>query len=566
MGGSVANLLSPLEGLVNGGWTGLRNGAETAASLVGDYYLPGSSLLTDQLASRGSQAQLDSPVGEGVQLLSSLAGNGFGSNITGVPASPSIGSDLTSIGNGIGGLGGDATLGTDIGTSAGNAANSFGTGLSNEWGNFTDGLSSLYGGTPQPEGDLAADYNGITSGAPGSSSIASAASTPNISLGNTLTTGSGNIGSVGGGSLGSGGTDALAGESIAAPSASGVGGDAASQFNFGSSPIGGTPTLGGTTSFGDSGLPSIPQNGFLGAGDTPAAVPDLTGAIQTPAGLSGGVGGTQGGSALSNLFGNVTGNSNVPSDSFNYGFDGNPTGASALSPSDPAYAATEGSGNMGVLSSLYGSGAGSGTSGAGTNIMNGLLRGGLGYLLNSPNNAGKDAINTAVGQGQAAYAPYLAAGNQAEGELANLYGNNGTAAQTAAQQNFQNTPGFQFAENQGINAVNANAAAMGSPLSGNNEQAVNNYAQGTADQTYNNYINQLQNMASGGASAATGSANLGLTGAGGIAQIGQNNANNRNTAIGQGLEGLFPTGLNLQNLLSGLQSGSGNNNGILNYL
>jgi hypothetical protein len=55
-------------------WTKLRDAAESAAVVAGNYYLPGSSLLTSKIVSKGSQEQLSSPVGQIAQLASGAYG------------------------------------------------------------------------------------------------------------------------------------------------------------------------------------------------------------------------------------------------------------------------------------------------------------------------------------------------------------------------------------------------------------------------------------------------------------------------------------------------------------
>ena len=49
-------------------WTDLRDTVESAAVLAGNYFLPGSSLVTSKLTSEGSQNQLNSTVGQLAQL------------------------------------------------------------------------------------------------------------------------------------------------------------------------------------------------------------------------------------------------------------------------------------------------------------------------------------------------------------------------------------------------------------------------------------------------------------------------------------------------------------------
>jgi hypothetical protein len=55
-------------------WTDLRDTVESAAVVAGNYFLPGSSLVTSKLTSEGSQNQLNSTVGQIAQLGSGGAG------------------------------------------------------------------------------------------------------------------------------------------------------------------------------------------------------------------------------------------------------------------------------------------------------------------------------------------------------------------------------------------------------------------------------------------------------------------------------------------------------------
>jgi hypothetical protein len=55
-------------------WTDLRDTAETAAVLAGNYFVPGSSVLTSHLTSQGSQNQLNSGVGK----LAQIGSGGYG--------------------------------------------------------------------------------------------------------------------------------------------------------------------------------------------------------------------------------------------------------------------------------------------------------------------------------------------------------------------------------------------------------------------------------------------------------------------------------------------------------
>lgn len=123
---------------MGGGFNSIRDIVESAASLAGNYFLPGSSLLTDHLVSKGSQGQLNSTIGKVAQAATGLSGGGVGSSLTGIPAAADIGAGYTNAANGLGGLVGDSTLGTDIGTGVSN--------LGNTISNNVPGLSSLLGG------------------------------------------------------------------------------------------------------------------------------------------------------------------------------------------------------------------------------------------------------------------------------------------------------------------------------------------------------------------------------------------------------------------------------------
>lgn len=411
---------------------------------------------------------------------------------------------LSGIGDSIGGVFGDASLGSDIGA-----------GLSN----FTDstGLSQLFGGTSAPSDDLNSAYNAIDTTSPNLQATAGATAPVDFAPG---------------------GASASYTAGAAAPGSAGVGGGSLTGFSGDGSSIGEGSALGSAQ----------------GGAQTGAFNYDLSGNASTPSELGAGGGiGAQQASPLQSLFSSA----NSPSTGgFNYDISGSPAGTSSYSPTQQlanAAAPSAGGNSVSGLSSLF-----SGSSGS---PLNGILKGGLGYLLNNDNASGNKAITNASNAAQANFAPYLQAGTGAENTLSSLYGNNGTAAQASAQQGFQNSPGYQFALNQGLNAINADAAAKGQTLSGNTMQGINNYAQGTASQQYNNYINQLQNLASGGLSAAGGSGTAGLTGAGAQAQTGQNRANAKNTAIGTGLSSLFPSQLNLQQLLG--TGGAGGSGGLL---
>lgn len=212
------------------------------------------------------------------------------------------------------------------------------------------------------------------------------------------------------------------------------------------------------------------------------------------------------------------------------------------------------------LSQLYSS---SGLSSPGS-MINNLLRTGLTAAGTNTNQAGYQGEANAATQAAANYQPFLNTGTQANQTLSDLYGNNGAAAATTAQNNFANTPGYQFVKNQGINALDASAAAKGQLLSGNQSKALEDYGSGLASTTYNQYVQNLQNQANAGLSAAGGVGTGEIGAASAQAQGGQAKANVNNQLYGGLANALFPDSMS-NNILKLLTSG-GNNQGLLALL
>lgn len=104
-----------------GSFNKIRDAVESAASVAGNYLLPGSSLVTDNLVSKGSQQQLGSTLGQIAQIGSGLAGGGIGSGLTGIPAASDIGAGWTNALNGAGNI---ISPGSNIGTAASNSFSS----------------------------------------------------------------------------------------------------------------------------------------------------------------------------------------------------------------------------------------------------------------------------------------------------------------------------------------------------------------------------------------------------------------------------------------------------------
>jgi hypothetical protein len=102
------------------------------------------------------------------------------------------------------------------------------------------------------------------------------------------------------------------------------------------------------------------------------------------------------------------------------------------------------------------------------------------------------------------YDPWTASGTAANTMYQNALGLNGPSGNTAATQAFQSSPGYQFATQQGIQALDRSAAGAGMFGSGNAAMALNDYGQGMAKQDYGNWLNNLNGLNSQGLLAAGG--------------------------------------------------------------
>lgn len=102
------------------------------------------------------------------------------------------------------------------------------------------------------------------------------------------------------------------------------------------------------------------------------------------------------------------------------------------------------------------------------------------------------------------YDPFSTATQGAPQMQANALGLGGAAGNEAATGAFQAGPGYQFALDQGLEALNRNAASRGMLSSGNNTQDIIKYSQGLANQEYGNYLNRLGDFSQLGLSSAAG--------------------------------------------------------------
>lgn len=142
-----------------------------------------------------------------------------------------------------------------------------------------------------------------------------------------------------------------------------------------------------------------------------------------------------------------------------------------------------------------------------------------------------------AGQATAAFEPMISAGFggvQAYGDAA---GANGVAGNTRAVQNFQAGPGYEFARDQGLDAINRTAAARGMLAGGNNTTDLLKYSTGLADSTWGSYLQRLQPLMDMYGRGIAGKA-AGLSGQADLASGMGTATANLHTGLGGALAGL----------------------------
>jgi hypothetical protein len=121
-----------------------------------------------------------------------------------------------------------------------------------------------------------------------------------------------------------------------------------------------------------------------------------------------------------------------------------------------------------------------------------------GSAITSANNSAITNQNNTLGNIQNIYSTQQGVGNAAMGTLAQTEGLTGCAPNYSA---FMNMPGYQFANQMGVQTAERQAAAMGNAGNSGTAAMIGNQVAGTAMQDYNTYVGQLQASAGLGASA-----------------------------------------------------------------
>lgn len=175
---------------------------------------------------------------------------------------------------------------------------------------------------------------------------------------------------------------------------------------------------------------------------------------------------------------------------------------------------------------------------------------------NNATNASVAEQNNALNQQATLSAPYRGVGTAAIGQYENLLGIGPNANAATIGQALQNTPGYQFTQQQGEQGI-LNAASAAGGVSGNTLTALDQYNTGLADQTYQNALSNSQQAVGLGQAAAAGqAANIGQA-AGTISNAYTNQGNNiANIDIGEaaGISKAIGSGANNYAEYSALQA------------
>lgn len=133
------------------------------------------------------------------------------------------------------------------------------------------------------------------------------------------------------------------------------------------------------------------------------------------------------------------------------------------------------------------------------------------------------AQNTALTSTTAAEQPYQQLGAQSANNLSTLLGK-GFQAPTLADA--EATPGYQFQLQQGTKAIDENAAANGTLMSGNTGTALEQYGQGLGQSAYQQDYNNALSSYGANVQSLQGATNTGLSSTGQLAGANQSAASN----------------------------------------
>jgi hypothetical protein len=159
-----------------------------------------------------------------------------------------------------------------------------------------------------------------------------------------------------------------------------------------------------------------------------------------------------------------------------------------------------------------------------------LASGILGLFQQNPYSQGMNYLNQVPGQLQQTLGPYNQfgknAGNQLQNQLGQLLNNPGALLQQFGQ-GYQQSPGYQFNVNQALGAANRAAAAGGMAGSPQEQAQLASTVSGLANQDYQQYLNNILGLYSGGLNVGENMLGVGAGAANQLAQGLQSNLTNQ---------------------------------------
>jgi len=224
---------------------------------------------------------------------------------------------------------------------------------------------------------------------------------------------------------------------------------------------------------------------------------------------------------------------------------------------------------MSIISSIVGGIMGAGAASDAASVEQKGAQKAQQTIENNQTNA-VDAQNTALKNITTAEQPYQALGSTSANGLNTLLGKGFTAPDPNA---VASTPEYQFALSQGQNAIDSDAAARGTLLSGNTGVALQKYGQGLASTMYqqsyqdalNTYLTNYQSLLGGtniGQNSTSQLAGANLTTAGNTANIdmrsGEDVAQQLNNAAAARAQGILGKSNALSSMVGGITGGVSN--------
>ena len=138
-------------------------------------------------------------------------------------------------------------------------------------------------------------------------------------------------------------------------------------------------------------------------------------------------------------------------------------------------------------------------------------------------------------QALSAISPYLQTGQSANARISELLGLDPDSDKDDILESLRNRPDYQFRQEQGQEALDRSLGARGGLFSGRAIKESQKFGQGLADQTYNQYLAQLNQQSNQGLNTAGAVGNL----YGQQGDIQANALNTRNSALSDAIAGIL---------------------------